>query len=145
MIIESFKMEDTYELGRKIGEKAKPGQVFCLLGDLGTGKTVFTQGFAKGLGITESVSSPTFTIVQQYDEGRIPFYHFDVYRIEDIEEMYEIGHEDYFYGQGVCLIEWSNLIEELLPKDRKVIMIEKDLEKGFDYRKITLDEQILLG
>jgi len=144
MIIESFKMADTYELGKKIGDKAKPGQVFCLLGDLGTGKTVFTQGFAKGLGITESVSSPTFTIVQEYNEGRIPLYHFDVYRIEDIEEMYEIGHEDYFYGQGVCLIEWSNLIEELLPKDRKVIIIEKDLEKGFDYRKITLDEHITL-
>jgi tRNA threonylcarbamoyladenosine biosynthesis protein TsaE len=137
-------MEDTYELGTKLGEKAEPGQVFCLLGDLGTGKTVFTQGFAKGLGITEPVSSPTFTIVQVYEEGKLPFYHFDVYRIEDIEEMYEIGYEDYFYGQGVCLIEWSNLIEELLPIDRKVITIEKDLEKGFDYRKITIEEDIIL-
>ena len=143
MIIESLKMEDTFALGVKIGEKAEKGQVFCLLGDLGTGKTVFTQGFAKGLGITEPVSSPTFTIVQEYEEGRIPFYHFDVYRIEDIEEMYEIGHEDYFYGPGVCLIEWSNLIEELLPKDRKVIIIEKDLEKGFDYRNITLPDDIM--
>ena len=143
MIIESLKMEDTFALGMKIGEKAEKGQVFCLLGDLGTGKTVFTQGFAKGLGITEPVSSPTFTIVQEYEEGRIPFYHFDVYRIEDIEEMYEIGHEDYFYGSGVCLIEWANLIEELLPKERKVITIEKNLEKGFDYRKITLPEEIV--
>lgn len=139
MIIDSFQMEDTFELGKKLGEKAEAGQVFCLLGELGTGKTVFTQGFAKGLGITEPVNSPTFTIVQVYDCGRLPFYHFDVYRIEDIDEMYEIGFEDYFYGQGVCLIEWSNLIEELLPKERMVITIEKDLEKGFDYRKITIE------
>ena len=139
MIVESFKTQDTYQLGMELGEKAKAGQVYCLLGDLGTGKTVFTQGFAKGLGITEPVNSPTFTIVQVYDEGRLPFYHFDVYRIEDIDEMLEIGYEDYFYGQGVCLIEWSNLIEELLPSDRTVITIEKDLEKGFDYRRITIE------
>lgn len=139
MIVESFKTQDTYQLGMELGEKAKAGQVYCLLGDLGTGKTVFTQGFAKGLGITEPVNSPTFTIVQVYDEGRLPFYHFDVYRIEDIDEMLEIGYEDYFYGQGVCLIEWSNLIEELLPSDRTVIRIEKDLEKGFDYRRITIE------
>lgn len=139
MIVESFKTQDTYQLGMELGEKAKAGQIYCLLGDLGTGKTVFTQGFAKGLGITEPVNSPTFTIVQVYDEGRLPFYHFDVYRIEDIDEMLEIGYEDYFYGQGVCLIEWSNLIEELLPSDRTVIRIEKDLEKGFDYRRITIE------
>lgn len=139
MIKESFRMEDTFALGMKIGENAKAGQVFCLLGDLGTGKTVFTQGFAKGLSITEPVNSPTFTIVQVYDTGRLPFYHFDVYRIEDIEEMYEIGFEDYFYGQGVCLIEWSNLIEEILPEKRTVITIEKNLEKGFDYRLITIE------
>ncbi len=139
MIVESFKTEDTYQLGMKLGEKAKAGQVYCLLGDLGTGKTVFTQGFAKGLGITEPVNSPTFSIVQVYDEGRLPLYHFDVYRIEDIDEMMEIGYEDYFYGQGVCLVEWSNLIEELLPADRTVITIEKALEKGFDYRKITIE------
>jgi len=139
MIVESFKTEDTYQLGMRLGEKAKAGEVYCLLGDLGTGKTVFTQGFAKGLGITEPVNSPTFTIVQVYDEGRLPFYHFDVYRIEDIDEMLEIGYEDYFYGQGVCLVEWSNLIEELLPEGRTVITIEKALEKGFDYRKITIE------
>jgi len=139
MIVESFKTEDTYQLGILLGKKAKAGEVYCLLGDLGTGKTVFTQGFAKGLGIGEPVNSPTFTIVQVYEEGRLPFYHFDVYRIEDIDEMQEIGYEDYFYGQGVCLIEWSNLIEELLPDNRTVITIEKDLEKGFDYRKISID------
>lgn len=140
MIIESYKAEDTYQLGMKIGQDAAKGEVYCLLGDLGTGKTVFTQGFAKGLGISESVNSPTFTIVQVYDDGRVPFYHFDVYRIEELEEMDEIGYEEYFYGEGVCLIEWSNLITELLPKKRKVITIEKDLEKGFDYRKISIEE-----
>ena len=114
--------------------------MYCLLGDLGVGKTVFTQGLAKGLGITEPVSSPTFTIVQTYEEGRLPFYHFDVYRIADIEEMEEIGYEDYFYGEGVCLVEWANLIEEILPDSCKTITIEKDLEKGFDYRKITIEE-----
>lgn len=140
MIIESFKMEDTFNIGRKIGEQAKAGEVYCLIGDLGTGKTVFTQGFAKGLGIKEAVNSPTFTIIQEYEGGRFPFYHFDVYRIEDIDEMEEIGYEDYFYGNGVCLIEWSNLIEEILPPDPVVITIEKDLDKGFDYRKITVEK-----
>ena len=140
MIIESFKAEDTYAAGFQLGEQAKAGEIFCLLGDLGVGKTVFTQGFAKGLGIEEPICSPTFTIVQEYEEGRIPFYHFDVYRICDIDEMEEIGYEDYFYGEGVCFIEWANLIEEILPKDRKIITIEKDLEKGFDYRRITIKE-----
>lgn len=139
MILESFSRDETYTLGVKFGETAKQGDVFCLLGDLGTGKTVFTQGFAKGLGIHESINSPTFTIVQVYEEGRIPFYHFDVYRIADIDEMFEIGYEDYMYGTGVCLVEWSNLIEELLPKERKVITLYKDLEQGFDYRRIEVD------
>lgn len=140
MRIDSFKWEDTFELGKQLGEKAKPGDVYCLNGDLGVGKTVFTQGFAKGLGIEEAVNSPTFTIVQVYEEGRIPFYHFDVYRIADIEEMYEIGYEEYFFGEGVCFIEWATLIEELLPKHRTIITIEKNLEQGFDYRQITIEE-----
>ena len=140
MVIETRSPEETFRLGRKLGEAAVPGQVFTLTGDLGTGKTVFTQGFARGLGITEHVNSPTFTIVQEYDGGRLPFYHFDVYRIGDIEEMDEIGYEDYFYGEGVCLIEWAELIEELLPVQRTAVRIEKDLEKGFDYRKITVEE-----
>ena len=118
--------------------EAKPGDVYTLVGDLGVGKTVFTQGIAEGLGITEPVSSPTFTIVQVYEEGRMPFYHFDVYRIGDIEEMDEIGYEDYFYGDGLCMIEWANLIEEILPEQIIEITIEKDLEKGFDYRRITV-------
>lgn len=138
-VINSFCAKDTYELGEKIGQMAKPGMVISLTGDLGVGKTVFTQGLAKGLGIEEPVNSPTFTIVQVYEEGRIPLYHFDVYRIGDIEEMDEIGYEDYFYGEGVCLIEWADLIREILPEQMCRVTIEKDLEKGFDYRKITLE------
>ena len=138
--IESFSAEDTHALGKKLGENAKPGDVYTLLGDLGVGKTVLTQGIADGLGIKEAICSPTFTIVQVYDEGRMPFYHFDVYRIGDIEEMDEIGYEEYFYGDGLTMIEWANLIEEILPSKRKEITIEKDLEKGFDYRRITIKE-----
>jgi len=140
MIYETFSPEETRELGRKIGAEAVPGSIYTLVGDLGVGKTVFTQGIAEGLEIEEPICSPTFTIVQVYEEGRMPFYHFDVYRIGDIEEMDEIGYEDYFYGDGVCMIEWANLIEEILPERRWDIAIEKDLEKGFDYRKITIKE-----
>ncbi len=138
MIIETYNANETFKLGEEIGRKALPGQVYTLNGDLGVGKTVFTQGVGKGLGIMESINSPTFTIIQEYEEGRLPFYHFDVYRIGDIEEMEEIGYDDYFFGQGVCLIEWAELIEEILPPDLISITIEKDLEKGFDYRKITI-------
>lgn len=141
MIIESFGPEQTFQIGVKLSENARPGQAFTLTGDLGVGKTVFTQGFAKGLGIDEPVNSPTFTIVQEYESGRLPFYHFDVYRIGDVEEMDEIGFEDYVYGEGISLIEWANLIEEILPQERTEIVIEKDLEKGFDYRKITINER----
>ena len=141
MVIETGSPEETFELGKKIGSQAKAGQVYTLTGDLGTGKTVFTQGVAAGLGITEPVNSPTFTIVQVYEEGRLPFYHFDVYRIGDIEEMEEIGYDDYFFGNGICLIEWAELIEEILPEDRIAITIQKDLEKGFDYRRITIEEK----
>ena len=139
-VIESFSPEDTLALGRKLGQEALPGEVYTLIGDLGVGKTVFTQGIADGLEIQESICSPTFTIVQVYEDGRMPFYHFDVYRIGDIEEMDEIGYEDYFYGEGLCMIEWANLIEEIIPTHHKEITIEKDLEKGFDYRKITIKE-----
>ena len=132
--------KETWDLGFSLGEKACAGQVYTLVGDLGVGKTIFTKGLAKGLGIDEPVSSPTFTIVQIYDEGRLPFYHFDVYRIGDVEEMDEIGYEDYIYGEGVSLIEWANLIEEILPEHYTEIKIEKDLEKGFDYRRITICE-----
>ena len=138
MTVDSFSAQDTFALGQQIGEAAVPGEVYTLTGDLGVGKTVFTQGVAKGLGIKEAVNSPTFTILQVYEEGRLPFYHFDVYRIGCVEEMDEIGYEDYFYGDGVCFIEWANLIEEILPKNCRKITISKDLSKGMDYRKITI-------
>ena len=139
VIIETENPEETFALGQKIGRAATPGQGYTLTGDLGVGKTVFTQGVASGLGITEPVNSPTFTIVQVYEEGRLPFYHFDVYRIGDIEEMEEIGYDDYFFGEGICLIEWAELIKEILPENRISITIEKDLSRGFDYRRITIE------
>jgi len=138
MIFETWSESETFETGKKMGAKATAGQIIALNGDLGVGKTVFTKGLAEGLGITEPISSPTFTIVQIYEEGRLPLYHFDVYRIGDIEEMEEIGYEDCFFGEGVCLIEWAELIEELMPENTIWIKIEKDLEKGFDYRRIEV-------
>lgn len=138
---ETYSAEETFAFGRQIGQQAKAGEVYTLIGDLGVGKTVLTQGVAAGLDIEEPVNSPTFTILQIYEEGRLPFYHFDVYRIGDVEEMEEIGYEDCFYGEGVCLIEWANLIEEILPREYRQITIEKDLEKGFDYRRITIEER----
>ncbi len=136
--IETGTAEETFALGLQLGQTAQPGQVYCLEGDLGVGKTVFAQGFARGLGIHDAVNSPTFTILQSYEEGRLPFYHFDVYRIADVEEMEEIGYEDCFYGEGVSLVEWPGLIRELLPEDAVWISIEKDAERGFDYRRITI-------
>ena len=142
-VIESFSPEDTFGAGEQIGKAAKPGDVYALIGDLGVGKTVFTQGVAKGLNVEGPVCSPTFTIVQEYQEGRIPFYHFDVYRIADPDEMDEIGFDDYLYGDGLCMIEWAGQVRELLPEKMTWITIEKDLEKGFDYRKITLSNKEL--
>lgn len=138
-IWETNSPKETFSLGEQIGQQAAAGQIYTLNGDLGVGKTVFTQGIAKGLGIAEPVNSPTFTIVQIYEEGRLPFYHFDVYRIAEVEEMEEIGYEDYFYGSGICLIEWAERIQEILPEEYYKITIEKDLEKGFDYRKLKLE------
>lgn len=139
-ITETYGAEETFALGERIGRQAKAGEVYTLIGDLGVGKTVLTQGVARGLGIEEPICSPTFTILQIYEEGRLPFYHFDVYRIGDVEEMDEIGYEDCFYGEGICLIEWANLIEEILPRAYRQITIEKNPEKGFDYRKITIED-----
>ena len=139
MIIESFSPEDTFRVGEQLAKDARPGDIYTLDGDLGVGKTIFTKGMAKGLGIEEPVTSPTFTILQEYESGRLPLYHVDVYRIGDPEEMDEIGYEDYFYGQGICLIEWAGLIEELIPKEAVRICIEKDLEKGLDYRRIRIE------
>lgn len=139
LIYESYSEESTLDFAKELGMKASKGEVFCLIGDLGVGKTVFSKGFALGLGIDEHITSPTFTIVHEY-EGRLPLYHFDVYRISDEYEMEEIGYEEYFYGDGVCLIEWANIIPSIIPEDAKYITIEKDLEKGFDYRKIIIKE-----
>lgn len=140
-MIETAGEQETFDAGYSIGKEAKPGTVYALLGDLGVGKTVFTKGVAAGLLVKEQVNSPTFTIVQVYESGRLPFYHFDVYRIGDLEEMDEIGYEDYFYGEGVCLVEWAGLIKELMPPETVWVTIEKDLEKGFDYRRITFREE----
>ncbi|MHC1749973.1 MAG: tRNA (adenosine(37)-N6)-threonylcarbamoyltransferase complex ATPase subunit type 1 TsaE [Cellulosilyticaceae bacterium] len=134
---ESMSQEETYNIGKEISKKAKPGEIYCLIGDLGVGKTVFSKGFAIGLGIMDHITSPTFTIIQEY-EGAMPLYHFDMYRIEDIDELEMIGYEDYFFGEGVCLVEWANNVEDVIPETAKWIFIEKDLEKGFDYRKIII-------
>ena len=139
-IVETFRPEETQKLGQELAKEAAPGTVITLNGDLGVGKTVFAQGIARGLDLDEWINSPTFTSVQEYDGGRMPFYHFDVYRIADADEMYEIGYEDYFYGEGLCLIEWADLIRELIPKEHIRVTIEKDPGKGFDYRKITIEE-----
>ncbi len=139
-VYETNSPEETFSLGEKIGREAQPGDVYTLIGDLGVGKTVLTQGVASGLEIDEPISSPTFTIVQVYEEGRMPFYHFDVYRIGDVDEMDEIGYEDYFYGEGLTMIEWANLVEEILPDHYRQVTIEKDLSRGLDYRRITIEE-----
>ncbi len=139
MEIETWSPKETFELGKRLGERIEAGQICTLKGDLGTGKTVFTQGLAAGLGIEEPVNSPTFTILQEYHQGRLPLYHFDVYRIEEAEEMEEIGYEDYFFGQGVCLIEWAEKIGDLLPDQVLAVTIEKDLDRGFDYRRIRIE------
>lgn len=140
VIYETYSAEETAQIGRTLAQQLEPGSVCALVGDLGVGKTVFTQGLAQGLGITEPVCSPTFTIVQVYEEGRMPFYHFDVYRIADPQEMEEIGYEEYFYGNGVTLVEWADLITELMPLSYQKITIEKNLEKGFDYRRILVEQ-----
>lgn len=137
---DSFSAEETFNIGKEIALSAKSGQVFCLYGDLGCGKTVFSQGFGAGLGVKDTIASPTFTILKQYDDGRIPFYHFDVYRIGSDEEMDDIGYYDIVDGDGVCLIEWAELIKDILPETYHKVTIEKDLEKGFDYRKITIEK-----
>ncbi len=138
----SYSPEDTLKIAYDMALKITPGTIICLNGDLGVGKTVFTKGFASGLGIKEHVVSPTFTIMQSYTDGKMPLYHFDVYRIDDISEMDEIGYEDCFFGDGVTLVEWSEKIKELIPDSAISVTIKKDLEKGFDYRDIEIKEGI---
>jgi len=139
MLLDSYSEEDTRSLALITAAEAKRGDIFCLDGDLGSGKTVFAKGFAEGLGIKEAVTSPTFNIVKEYKDGRFPLYHFDVYRIADPDEMYAIGYEDYFFGSGVCLIEWSELIAELIPENAIHVTIRRDPAKGDDYRSIEFD------
>ena len=141
MEYDSYSPENTFELAKKLGQDATAGEVVCLIGDLGVGKTLFSQGFAKGLGVEEYVNSPTFTIVQEYegnDDRRLKLYHFDVYRIEAPEEMEEVGFTDMIYGEGVSLIEWADMISDILPEHYIRVTIEKNMEKGFDYRKIEI-------
>ena len=140
MNTETFTAEETFAFGKKLGENAKNGEVYTLSGELGVGKTVFAKGFAVGLGIDESVTSPTFTIINEYTSGKIPFYHFDIYRISDPDELYETGFEEYFYGDGVCLVEWAELAGDLIPANAKKITISKNIEKGEDYRNIEVKE-----
>lgn len=142
-LFESFSRDDTFEYAKNLAENSEPGQVFCLSGDLGVGKTVFAQGFGAGLGIEEPMASPTFTIVHEYTEGRLPLYHFDVYRIGDVDELEETGFYEYAGGDGVALIEWAELVEEVIPKNATWIKIEKDVEKGFDYRRITMSDSFI--
>ena len=139
MLTETYSDKETLEFGKKLGENAVPGMIICLDGDLGTGKTVIAKGIALGLGITEPVSSPTFTVVKEYHEGKLPLYHFDVYRIEDPAEMEEIGYEEYFFGNGVTVVEWADMINELIPKDAVRVRLKKDASKGFDYRSILVE------
>ena len=140
-VFESLSREDTFEYAKKLAANASPGEVYCLSGDLGVGKTVFAQGFGAGLGIEEPMSSPTFTILQEYKEGRLPLYHYDVYRVGDIDEMEETAFYEYAGGEGVTLIEWAELIEEIIPEGATWITIEKEPEKGFDYRRIILNQK----
>lgn len=140
MIKEVYSEKETRDFAYKIAQEVQPGQVYCLDGDLGVGKTVFTKGFALGLGIEDDITSPTFTIVNEYHSGRMPFYHFDVYRIGDEDEMFDIGFDEYIDGNGVCLIEWAELIKSIIPKNAIYIKISKDLSKGLDYRKIEVEK-----
>lgn len=141
MVIEVFSPNQTEEFGTRIAKEAKQGQVFCLTGDLGVGKTMFTKGFAKGLGINQDITSPTFTIVNEYNNANIPFYHFDVYRLNHPDELYDIGYEDYFYSNGICLIEWADMIVDFIPKEAIWIEIKKDISKGLDYRLIEVKNE----
>ena len=139
MVIETNSAKETFDAGYRLAQSVQPGQIYCLNGDLGVGKTAFVQGLAKGLGIDEPITSPTFTIVNEYS-GRLPLYHFDVYRIADSDEMYEIGYEEYVYGDGVSVIEWPQLIDDILPEKRYDVTISKDYSRHDNYRKIEIQK-----
>jgi len=136
--IETHSFEETVEFGMRLGARLGSGDIICLSGDLGTGKTALTNGIAKSLGIDSYITSPTFTIVNEY-EGRLPLYHFDVYRISDPDEMFDIGFEEYISGDGITIIEWGEQIAEILPKEIIRINIKKNIEKGFNVREISIE------
>ncbi|MBQ8955749.1 MAG: tRNA (adenosine(37)-N6)-threonylcarbamoyltransferase complex ATPase subunit type 1 TsaE [Lachnospiraceae bacterium] len=140
-VIETRGPEETYNIALSIGREAAPGAVIALTGNLGIGKTVFAKGIAAGLGIKDHVSSPTYTIVQQYDGGRLPMYHFDVYRIGDITEMDETGYEDFFYGDGVTVVEWADIVRDIMPDDTCWIRIKGNPDKGYEYRRIVISDE----
>lgn len=137
--------QETKQIGEAIGRASEPGTVVALIGDLGTGKTTLTKSIARGLGVTETVTSPTFNIIREYKSGRIPLYHFDVYRIGDPDEMFELGYEEYFYGDGICVVEWADIIEELLPEDAVIIRIERGAdEEEREYRIESEDGKLCI-
>ena len=137
--------KETERIGEAIGRAAEPSTVVALIGDLGTGKTTLTKSIARGLGVTETVTSPTFNIIREYKSGRIPLYHFDVYRIGDPDEMFELGYEEYFYGDGICVVEWADIIEELLPEDAVIIRIERGAsEEEREYRIESEDGKLCI-
>ncbi len=138
-ILDSYSEKDTEAIAEDLARKSAPSDVFALVGDLGVGKTAFAKGFARGLDIDEPIVSPTFTIVQIYEGGKMPLYHFDVYRLGDESEMDEIGYEDCFYGEGVSLVEWADTVRSVMPQKTVWITVEKDLTRGTDYRRITID------
>ena len=138
-ILDSYSEKDTEAIAEDLARKSAPGDIYALVGDLGVGKTAFAKGFARGLGIDEPIVSPTFTIVQIYEGGKMPLYHFDVYRLGDESEMDEIGYEDCFYGEGVSLVEWADTVRSVMPQKTVWITVEKDLTRGTDYRRITID------
>ena len=139
MTYDSYSQVDTERVGYLHGLKAKAGDVFCLIGDLGTGKTAFARGFARGVDITDDITSPTFAIVNQYTSGRLVMHHFDVYRIRDISEMEDTGYEDCFFGAGVCLVEWADIIRPVWPQNRIIVRLERLVANGEDYRRITVE------
>ena len=136
----SNSYDETLTIASEFAKTLREGDVLCMYGDLGAGKTAFVQGLAKGLGIDEHITSPTFTIVNEY-EGTLPLYHFDVYHIADSDEMYEVGFDEYVYGEGVSVIEWCELIEDILPEKRYNITITKNYEKGDNYREIEIEDK----
>ncbi|MCC8098266.1 MAG: tRNA (adenosine(37)-N6)-threonylcarbamoyltransferase complex ATPase subunit type 1 TsaE [Eubacterium sp.] len=138
-VYETHSGEETEKIGYEFGKNAKAGEIYCINGGLGAGKTCFTKGFAKGLGITDHITSPTFTIVNEY-KGRIPLYHFDVYRLENEDELYDIGADEYFFGEGVCIIEWADIVKDAIPAGAVWIKILKDLEKDDNFRRIEAEK-----